>query len=181
MASQRKPVQKAEAVLNEYQQAYEDVVIHRSELKDALYNPRKITTSARRNLKRVIAKLGMVQPFVWNVRSGNLVSGHQRLSVMDSLKGTADYLVKVARVDVDDKTEKQLNLAINNPSVQGDWDLGKLETMLPEVDLEDAGFNLEDVYRVFGHSPFVEKPGEFKEVADRMRKIKDSRRRKSKG
>lgn len=165
------------AALNELSryERYEIVEVDRTELKNAPYNPRKIVPSAQRNLKRVVEQMGFVAPPVWNCRTGNIVGGHQRLTVLDSLQRSQKYRLHVARIDVDDKVEKEINLALNNPSIQGDWDMGKLEAMLPQVDLECAGFNLEDVYKVFGYEPMIEDAGKLSDVADKLRGIRERR------
>lgn len=71
---------------------------------EAPANPRTISDDARRKLRDNLKRVGLLQPLVWNRRSGNLVSGHQRLSQMDDLMGTANYHLTVAVVDLDDKT-----------------------------------------------------------------------------
>jgi hypothetical protein len=134
---------------------YEVVEIHRSELKDAPYNPRYLSDAARDKLRAGIKKIGLLAPPVWNARTGHIVSGHQRLSIMDSLKGKADYTLRVAKVDLDETSEKEANLLMNNPEAMGEWDLEKLEAMLSTegLDLDATGFDVGDVYRMFGTAP----------------------------
>jgi hypothetical protein len=64
---------------------YEMQTIRRSQIHGAEYNPRKIGDAERTRLRKGIKKAGLVQPLVWNRRTGTLVSGHQRLSIMDRL------------------------------------------------------------------------------------------------
>ena len=111
--------------LSKYQK-FEVEVISRGEIHGADYNPRVISEDARKRLKRMLAKHGLVQPLVWNRRTGNLVSGHQRLSQLDQLERSQDYDLQVSVVDVDEREEKILNVQLNNPSMQGDWDMDKL-------------------------------------------------------
>ena len=59
--------------LSKYQK-FEVEVISRGEIHGADYNPRVISEDARKRLKRMLAKHGLVQPLVWNRRTGNLVS-----------------------------------------------------------------------------------------------------------
>ncbi|MCH7780242.1 MAG: DNA modification methylase, partial [Acidobacteria bacterium] len=78
---------------------------------------------------------GVVEPIVVNRRSGNIVGGHQRVraaeaSGMDSLP--------VVYVDLDDPSEKQLNIALNR--ISGEFDLEKLAAVLG--DLETVGADL---------------------------------------
>lgn len=91
--------------------------------------------------------IGLLGGIVWNKRSGNLVSGHQRVAIMDSVNrydpetGKNDYEFRVEVVDLDDKTEKEQNLFMNNRNVQGQYDDDLLRKMLQEIDYEAAGFN----------------------------------------
>lgn len=131
---------------------YEVVEVHRSELKNADYNPRILPDDAKKKLRAQIKKNGMVGTPTWNMRSGNIVGGHQRISILDSLAGTSNYTLKVARIDVDDKKERELNVALNNDEAMGVWDMGKLGELLraPDIDLESTGFDPAGVMRIFG-------------------------------
>ena len=64
-------------------QKFEYVEVPRNELKLAPYNPRKIDPYARKLLKDKLEKVGCVEALVWNRKTGNLISGHQRLSILD--------------------------------------------------------------------------------------------------
>ena len=89
-----------------------------------------------------------MQPLIWNKRTGNLVGGHQRLGLLDSLEGSADYLLTVAVVDMDPKTEREQNIFLNNASAMGSWDEDLLVEMLKgddRIDITAAGFDLTDV------------------------------------
>lgn len=116
--------------------------IARSEIKNAPYNPRRISDDARARLKAKIEGVGLVNVLVWNKRNGNLVSGHQRLSILDELEGGRDYTLIVSVVDVDEKTERELNVFVNNAGAQGDWDLTALRSLSTEFadDLAGLGF-----------------------------------------
>lgn len=116
--------------------------IKRADIKNAPYNPRRITEDARARLKAKIEAVGLVNTFVWNRRTGNLVGGHQRLSILDELEGNQDYTLTVSSVDVDAREEKELNVFLNNTATMGDWDtveLGKLAQEFSE-DLSGLGF-----------------------------------------
>lgn len=126
-------------------QKFEAVTIHRSELKNAPYNPRIIDASARKKLKDKIKKVGLVETLVWNKRTGNLVSGHQRLSILDDLEGKQDYNITVAVINVDDKTEKELNVSLNNQGMMGNYDLDQLGGLLKECSYEEMGFDKLDI------------------------------------
>lgn len=133
-------------------QAYETEVIHRSQIKNAPYNPRIMDEKAKKRLKKNIAKHGLVAALTWNKRTGNLVGGHQRLEQLDALEKSKDYELTVCVVDVDEKEEATLNVQLNNPSMQGEWDLDKLAMMGEEFDLdfaEDLGFSESDIDFMF--------------------------------
>ena len=133
-------------------QAYETEVIHRSQIKNAPYNPRIMDEKAKKRLKKNIAKHGLVAALTWNKRTGNLVGGHQRLEQLDALEKNKDYELTVCVVDVDEKEEATLNVQLNNPSMQGEWDLDKLAMIGEEFDLdfaEDLGFTESDIDFMF--------------------------------
>jgi hypothetical protein len=136
---------------------FEVKTIHRSKIHNAPYNPRFITDEAKRKLKGSIKRNGLLAPPTWNIRTGNIVGGHQRISVMDDLHGTQDYELQVAVVDLDDKQEKAANIALNNPKAQGDFIPAKLAELLqtPDLDFTAAGYENVDVFRLLGNDPNV--------------------------
>lgn len=102
-----------------------------SDLKRAAYNPRVELAPGDEdyeNLRRSIADYGMIIPVVWNERTGNVVGGHQRLTVLEN-EGETE--VDVSVVDLDDMKEKQLNIALNK--IEGGWDEQKLAEVLEEL------------------------------------------------
>ena len=120
--------------------------IPRSQIKEASYNPRIIDEDNLKKLTKDIREHGLVTPLVWNKRTGVLVSGHQRLAAMDKIHHKKDYEVPVAVIDVDEKEEKQLNVQMNNPSLQGSWDLGALANLRDNgISFEDMGFDKGDI------------------------------------
>jgi len=114
----------------------------RSAIASAPYNPRQIDAAARKKLESSLRKSGLVQPLVFNRRTGNLVSGHQRLEILDALEG-GDYELDVAAIDVDPAREKELNVFLNNTAAMGTWDLEKLGELVQaqDVDLDALGFD----------------------------------------
>lgn len=148
-------------------------VKHRSELKNAPYNPRRISDAARKKLRKGIEKLRLLAPVTWNVRTGNLVGGHQRLGIIDQLEGTPDYRLTVAVVDLSEKEEREANLLLNNWGAQGDWDPEKLNEMLPGLDLDATGFDDADVMRMFGDQVDNAEAQKLEEMADRLRAARE--------
>ena len=129
--------------------------LKRSAIRFASYNPRKISEESRKTLKRGIKKFGLVGGIVVNKRTGfTVVSGHQRLSVMDELQKynpdtkENNYRIRVDVVDVvdmDEKSEKELNILANNPNAQGTWDYDALRELVPDIDYKDAGLTDADL------------------------------------
>ena len=135
---------------------YEVVEVHRTEVKNAKYNPRIISDAARRKLKAGIEKLGNLAPLIWNRRTGNIVGGHQRISVFDSVYGTKNYKLRVSAVDLDDKQEREANILLNNPQAMGDFDFEKLGDMFKgEIDFAACGLDSADVFKLFGEDVFA--------------------------
>lgn len=116
------------------------------ELKEAVYNPRiqlEPGMPEYEKLKSSIETFGDVEPIVWNKRSGNVVGGHQRLTVLKNM-GIKTTLVSV--VDLPDTEEKLLNVALNK--IKGDWDKVKLEELLQDFSVNEAfvaGFDPDEI------------------------------------
>ena len=123
--------------------------ILRSTITLASYNPRKIKPEAKKALKANIKANGLIGGLVYNEQTGNLVSGHQRISIADEINkfnpGTFenDYEIKVEVVNVDLKKEKELNIFFNSKAVQGEFDYKLLAEMANDIDISLAG--LDDV------------------------------------
>ncbi len=99
------------------------------DLQPAPYNPRTIDPDALDGLRHSVERFGLVEPVVWNRRTGNVVGGHQRLKVLQRM-GEAETQVVV--VDLDETEEKALNVALNNPAIAGDF-TPDLHTLLAEI------------------------------------------------
>ena len=164
-------------------QAYETETINRSDIKNAPYNPRIMDPKAQKRLKQNIAKHGLVAALTWNKRTGNLVGGHQRLKQLDALEKNKNYELTVCVVDVDEREEAQLNVQLNNPSMQGEWDLDKLANIAEDYDLDmkdDLGFTETDIDFMFeGDDRFSQlfetKEGE--QMRGDLEKVKEARKK----
>ena len=119
-----------------------------SELVPAPYNPRKDIhpgDAEYEKLRRSLQEFGYVEPVIWNERSGYVVGGHQRLKVLRELGETE---IDCVIVDLTDSQEKALNIALNK--ISNEWDVGKLEDLLrdlqsTDIDISLTGFDLEDI------------------------------------
>lgn len=104
-----------------------------SSLKPAAYNPRvelKRGMPGYDRLARSLIEFDLVQPLVWNRRTGHVVGGHQRLTVLKE-RGVEE--VDCVVVDLPEEREKALNIALNNERVGGDWQTDKLLSLLDEL------------------------------------------------
>ena len=164
---------KSEPSLSKFQ-AFTTATIHRSALKGAKYNPRHITARAKAKLKEALGRVGLVQPIVWNKRTGNIVGGHQRISQLDALEGTGDYNLTVAVLDVDDAREKELNVLLNNAEVCGEWDLGRLKETLAGIDLQNTGFDHAEFMKLFGEAPSQPSSEHQDELAKQLKNVKEA-------
>ncbi len=164
-------------------QAYETETIKRGDIKNAPYNPRIMDPKAKKRLKKNIQKHGLVAALTWNKRTGNLVGGHQRLEQLDALEKNKDYELTVCVVDVDEREEAALNVQLNNPSMQGEWDMDKLANMVDDFDLdlsEDLGFTETDIDFMFeGDDRFSElfNTKESEDVRGDLEKVKEARKK----
>lgn len=128
------------------------VELKRSQIKPASYNPRTISDEGKKALKRSIKLYGVVGGIVVNQATGyTIVGGHQKVAVLDELNKydkssyENDYMLRVELINVDEKTEKQLNITLNNPNVGGQWDFDALAQIVPDIDWKDAGLTNADL------------------------------------
>lgn len=154
-------------------QKFTTKTVHRSQLKGAPYNPRYIKAAAKAKLRETLARVGLVQPIVWNERSGNIVGGHQRIGQLDALEGKPDYCLTVAVLDVDDARERELNLLLNNENVTGEWDLEKLKKILDdEIEMINTGFDHADFMQMFGEAPSQPKSEHQEDLSKQLADVK---------
>lgn len=128
--------------------ASETVTVWRSQIHPSDYNPREIGENERATLKRGLKNFGLLGGIIINRQTGyTIVSGHQKVSLLDEMAGypDKDYQLKVELIDVDQKTEIEINFFMNNPSAQGRWDEKKVKILLPQIDPKKAGFSSLDL------------------------------------
>ena len=126
--------------------------IERTQIQNAPYNPRQIDDHARKKLKENLRTVGLLEPIIWNKRTGNIVSGHQRMSILDDLSKVGDkYVLDVAVADLSEKDEKQQNIFMNNTSAQGTYvDDGLAKLIIGDgIDYKKAGFDDMDLQMRF--------------------------------
>jgi len=106
------------------------------EVNPAEYNPRTINDEEFGKLKKGLTEFGIVDPLIVN-KDGTLIGGHQRLRAAKELGWTE---IPAVVLDLDKRKEKALNLALNK--LRGEWDYGKLTSLLREFD-EITDFDME--------------------------------------
>lgn len=159
----------------------ETIFIKRSQVHFAPYNPRKKNPKVVNELKRNFKKVGFLGGIVWNEETGNLVGGHKRVEALDLINGydgKNDYDIKVEKVNLDDKTEKEQNIFLNNKRVQGETDYELLSKLLPDIEKENAGIDDYDIDIVksivpdfnFGDNEIIQ--NDFKELKGDKEQIK---------
>ena len=112
---------------------FTDWPIERINLADfapADYNPRTITPEALERLRKSLAGNGQMDTITVNRRTGNIVSGHQRVKVLLQA-GVESVQARVMDVSLDE--EKAANIAANARQAQGVFDNGALAELLHEV------------------------------------------------
>ncbi|MDV3822930.1 DNA methylase [Elizabethkingia anophelis] len=124
--------------------------IQRSQIILADYNPRTIQEDAKKRLEKNVKKK-LYGGIVWNERTGNLVSGHQRIGVADKANKynpetkENDYWITVVVADLSEKEEKEQNIFFNSKAAMGDTDYKKLALIFPHIDAALAGLDDVDI------------------------------------
>jgi hypothetical protein len=122
-----------------------------SELKPANYNPRIITAEALSGLKYSLEEFGDLSGITFNLHTGNLVTGHQRLKVlkekysdlkiipigeyesgrMVTLDGS-EFRIRFVSWPIE--KEKAANVAANSETIQGEFTAG-LKFLVDDIQL----------------------------------------------
>lgn len=117
--------------------------INITELKPALYNPRRWSDDQTAHLTESIKRFGLVDPLIVNgagERKNIVIGGHFRLKIAKDL-GLKE--MPVVYVDIPDEAkERELNLRLNRNT--GEWDFELLKQF--DIDLLlDVGFDDQDL------------------------------------
>jgi len=105
-----------------------------SELKQAEYNPRRLTKKQYEDLKASLEKFGLVDPIIIN-SDNTVIGGHQRLKIVRELGGSE---VPTVRVNLSKEDERELNIRLNKNT--GEFDLDILANNFDIDELKDWGF-----------------------------------------
>jgi ParB-like chromosome segregation protein Spo0J len=107
-----------------------------ADLNPAPYNPRKISDRALEGLRNSVKRFGVVQPVIFNERTGHIVGGHQRVKALQA-EGVTETDVVI--VDMPEAEEKALNITLNNHAISGEFTpdiealLGEIQSANPEL------------------------------------------------
>jgi DNA modification methylase len=103
----------------------------------------------------------LVDPIIFNARLKHVTGGHQRLQALEKILHQAwVHKDDIRIIDADPVTDAAMNIALNNPNLQGRWDLELLqadldfiiletdndleELTVPGLDLESTGFTQDE-------------------------------------
>jgi len=113
----------------------------------APYNPRidlKPSDPEYQAIARSLDDFGLVEPLVWNKRTGHLVGGHQRFKI---LKAKGNKALTVSIVDLPIAEERILNVTLNKAS--GRWSYPTLKELLTKIadggDATRTGFTADEI------------------------------------
>jgi len=150
-----------------------------SDLKPALYNPRKITSEKLRMLKKSMEEFGDLSGITFNRQTGRILGGHQRIKhlepswkiekheVTDQNGTVAAGWVNTPygrwtyrEVDWDEKREMAANIAANKHG--GEFDMPLLKELVTEIDdnsmdLELIGFSADELVTLLAHGVWDDK------------------------
>ncbi len=165
-------------------QTYKIATVKRSSINLADYNPRVITEHAQKQLRKKIKDVGLLSPLIVNTKTGRLVSGHQRITQLDALEGypsKGDYDIQIAQVALSEKVEKEMNVFLNNPSAQGEFDMELLRELIEagDVAIDDIGFEDSDIHVLFEDLDIlgtIQDTMEKSEATGELEKIKEARK-----
>lgn len=134
----------------------ETIVIKRSQIKFAPYNPKNHTEANVAQIKKNIKNVAFLGGIIWNKTTGNLIDGHKRVMTLDAIhrfdgKKETDYDVKVEMIELDLKTEKEQN--IFQTKSRTDLDLSLVGMILPDIDSVAAGLDDSDLMMITVESP----------------------------
>lgn len=115
-----------------------------TDLIPAPYNPRKSSKEEEENLAKSLKKFGVVEPIVFNKRTGYIVGGHFRVRELTKL-GYEE--VECVIVDLSEEDERELNIRLNANT--GDWDFENSDfdwdfSELESWGLDMTGFDIEE-------------------------------------
>lgn len=155
----------------------ETVFIKRSQVNFAAYNPRKANPKVVEALKKNFKKVGFMGGIQWNETTGNLIGGHKRTEALDLIHGydgtkETDYEIKVEKIQLTEKQEKEQNIFLNNKRVQGETDFKLMAELIEEIDIDNAGLEEYDIEYIETLVPDF-KFGKNEDIVEDINKLRD--------
>ena len=128
----------------------ETIIILRSKINFASYNPRKKDKKVIDALIKNFKSVGFLGGIQWNSLTGNLIGGHKRLEALDVINKydsspEKDYEVKVEKIELTEKQEKEQNIFLNNKRAQGETDFFLMAELIKDIDIENAAIEEYDI------------------------------------
>lgn len=150
-------------------------------------NPRTIDVHARKRLRESLVRDGLVETLVVNLTTMHLLSGHQRLSLLDEEAGGEDYSLDVAVVRVDEQREREILIRMNSMSLTGMYDFAGLDALIKDaafpLDKGGLGFDEIDLQTLFPEQTgglFDATDDKAEPSIEQLKEIKKARRQKNK-
>ena len=137
---------------------FKAATLNRKDILKAPYNPRRIQGGARKRLQANLETVGLLGPVVVNSTTNHLVSGHQRLAILDALEGREDYSLDVALVSLTLEQEKAQNVFFNNHTAQGQFDTAALAALVRGDQLDAAAMGFHSTAALDALLPPVDMP-----------------------
>ena len=100
-------------------------------------NPRKCSVAAMARLKKSLHELGNLSPVTFNLTTGKVLGGHQRLKALTQLGETE---TDVWCVNLDAGQETKALLTLNRAA--GEWDEAALEDVLRDLQKESGALDV---------------------------------------
>jgi len=121
----------------------ETVIWKINDLKEAEYNPRRISQKQEEELRASLKKFGIVKPIVVNThpsRRGVIVGGHQTTKQWREMGNTT---IPCIEVNLTKEQEKELNVRLNKNG--GEFDITMLRDNFEVGELREIGFEAYEI------------------------------------
>jgi hypothetical protein len=150
--------QKVKEPKAKYKQS-ETVIINRSQIKFAAYNPKNHSVDDINEIKANIKRVALLGGIIYNETTCNLIDGHKRVMALDIINGydgtkETDYKIKVEKIALDEKTEREQNIWQTKSRTELSNEL--LAVLLPEIDTKLAGLDDADINLIIAEVPNIE-------------------------
>ena len=151
-----------------------------SNLKHPSYNPREVKQADIETLKRSIERFGLRGLITVNTHKGRenfIVGGNMTVMVLKEMGWETIPKENIDLVNLDEKEEKALSLALNKIAERRDWNDEKLAELMIELnhsnfDLSVTGFNEVEISNLLDSQLLDEPDPEEKTVEEEYEEIK---------